>query len=123
METTLQHQDQLHYAEVYASDITELKNFFLQKFGLKKVSENFGLPFLLVKKQDKTVAFASLIINHACQIDFAIYGNSDVKEYEKEDFKMKSKNYCKRNHSGNFRDPEQLQYNIQRMAEWLNDSI
>ncbi|MCE3075103.1 hypothetical protein [Chryseobacterium gwangjuense] len=123
MEMTLQHQDRLHYAEVYASDILELKNFFLQKFGLNKVNENYGVPFLLAKKQNKIVAFASLIITLTHQIDFVIYKNPDFTVREEEDFKIRAKDYCKRNSSENFRDPEQLKYNIQRMADWLNGSI
>lgn len=120
METTLQHQDRLHYAEVYASDILELKNLFLQKFNLNTVNENFGIPFLLVKKKNKIVAFASLVINKENQIDFKIYENSDMTMNEKDDFKTKAKNYCKRNNSENFTDPEELKYNIQRMVDWLN---
>lgn len=121
METTLQRQDRLHYAEVYASDILELKNFFLQTFGLNTVNGNFGIPFLLAKKENKIVAFASLIINDKNQIDFEIYENLEIKINEKEDFKTRSKNYCKRNHSENFTDPDELKYNIQRMVNWLND--
>jgi len=121
METTLQHQDRLHYAEVYVSDILDLKELFLQKFGSNKVNENFGIPFLLAKKETRIVAFASLMINQNNQIDFEIYGNSDLNGNESEDFKTKARNYCKRNTSENFRNPEELQYNIQRMIEWLND--
>ncbi|WBV59243.1 hypothetical protein PFY12_09230 [Chryseobacterium camelliae] len=123
MEMILQQQDWLHYAEVYASDIIELKNFFLQKFGVSRLNENFGIPFLSAKKRDKIVAFASLVTNQFHQIDFVIYENSDLKEIENEDFKMKSKDYCKRKDSENFRDPVQLQYNIERMIDWLNDAV
>jgi hypothetical protein len=121
MEMTLQHQDRLHYAEVYASDIFELKSFFLQKFGSDEINENFGIPFLLVKKENKIVVFASLIVNQNFEIDFEIYGNSNFSVKEIEQFKAHAKNYCKRNHSENFENPEELQYNIQRMADWLND--
>jgi len=121
METTLQHQDRLHYAEVYVTDILELKNLFLQKFGLNKINENFGIPFLLIKKENKMVAFASLIMNKNKQIDFKIYDNPELAENEREDFKTKAIDYCKRNHSENFTDPAELKYNIQRMVEWLND--
>ncbi len=117
---TLQHQNRLHYAEVFVTDILELKNFFLQKFGLDKMNENFGIPFLMTKKENKIVAFASLIVDKNNQIDVEIYENFDVKENEKEDFKAEAKGYCKRNYSENFTDPEELKYNIQRMVEWLN---
>lgn len=120
METTLQHQDRLHFAEVYASDIFELKTLFLQKFGLKKINENFGIPFLLIKKENKTVAFASLIINQNEQIDFEIYEISDLNIKEKEDFKMKARDYFKRNNSANFKNPEQLESSIYQMVNWLN---
>lgn len=121
METHLLQNNRLHYAEVYASDIFELKNLFLQKFRLNTVNQNFGIPFLLIKKENKIVGFASLIINNKNQIDFEIYENSEVTINEKEDFKIKAENYCKRNNSGNFTDPEGLQYNILRMVDWLND--
>lgn len=121
MEKTFQHLDQLHYAEVYASDILELKKIYLQKFGLNTINQNFGIPFLLIKKENKIVAFASLIINNKNQIGFEIYENSEVTINEKEDFKIKAENYCKKNNSGNFTDPEGLRYNILRMVDWLND--
>jgi hypothetical protein len=121
METTFQHQDRLHYAEVYVSDVLDLKKLFLKKFESNKINENFGIPFLLAKKGNSIVAFASLMLNQDNQIDFEIYDNSDLKGNEREDFKTKAKSYCKRNNSENFRNPEELQYNTQRMVEWLND--
>lgn len=120
METTFQHQDRLHYSEVYASDILALKKLFLQKFRLDKIDKNFGIPFLLVKKGSQIVAFASLIVNQNHQINFEIYENLNFTLEEKECFKVNTKNYCKRNDSENFRNPEELQYNIQRMVDWLN---
>mgnify|MGYP003586559519 CR=1 FL=1 len=121
MVMALQQQDRLHYAEVYASDILELKNFFLQQFGLNMINENFGIPFLLSKKENRIVAFASLTVNKDHQIGFEIYGNSEVGEIEKEDFKAKAIHYCKENRSENFTDPDELKYNIQRMVNWLNN--
>lgn len=120
METALQNQARLQYAEVYASDILELKNLFLQKFRLNMVNTNFGIPFLLIKKENRIVGFASLIINKNNQIDFEIYENPEVTINEKEYFKTKAQSYCKRNDSENFKDPEELQYNIRRMVDWLN---
>ncbi|WEK68780.1 MAG: hypothetical protein P0Y62_13075 [Candidatus Chryseobacterium colombiense] len=121
METAFQHQARLQYAEVYASDILELKNLFLQKFRLNMVNASFGIPFLLIKKGNGIVAFASLVINKNNQIDFEIYENPELTISEKEDFKKKAKNYCERNDSENFRDPEELTYNIRRMVDWLNN--
>ncbi|WP_415324666.1 hypothetical protein [Chryseobacterium sp. MMS23-Vi53] len=120
METTLQHQNRLHYAEVYVSDIFELKNLFLQRFGLDKINESFGIPFLVIKKDSKMEAFASLIIDQNNQIGFEIYEISDLKLNEKEDFKIKANNYFKRNTSEDFRNPEQLKSSIQELINGLN---
>lgn len=121
METTLQYQDRLHYAEVYASDILELKNIFLQQLSLSKINKKFGIPFLLVRKGNKIVAFASLILTQDNQIDFEIHGKFDLRINEREDFMSKAKDYCARNTSDNFINPDELQYNIQRMVDWLNN--
>lgn len=120
METTLQHRDRLHYAEVYASDILELKNIFLQERNLNKINENFGIPFLLVRNKKGIIAFASLILNQTHQIDFEIHGQLNLQIDEREDFKIKAKEYCTRNTSDNFVNPDELRYNIQRMVDWLN---
>lgn len=120
METTLQHQDRLRYAEVYISDILELKKLFLKKFGLDKINKNFGIPFILIKKDNKFTAFASLIINLNNQIDFEIYEFPDLTIKEKKDFRAEADAYFKRNNSGNFRNPEQLKSSIQEMINWLN---
>lgn len=121
METTLQYQDRLHYAEVYASDILELKNIFLQQLSLNKINKSFGIPFLLVRRGEEIVAFASLILTQDNQIDFEIHGKFDLRSNEREDFMSKAKNYCARNTSDNFIDPHELKYNIQRMVDWLNN--
>ena len=120
METTLQHQDRLRYAEVYVSDILELKNLFLKKFGRDRINENFGIPFMLIKKDNKLKAFASLIINPNNQIGFEIYEFSDLTMKEKKDFRAEADDYFKRNNSGNFRNPEQLKSSIHEMINWLN---
>lgn len=121
METTLLQNSRLHYAEVYASDILELKNIFLQKFKVNKISKGFGIPFLLVRRKNEVVAFASLILNQNDEIDFEVIEKLTLNSEDQEEFIIKAKNYFKNSHSENFIDAEQLKYNIQRMIDWLND--
>lgn len=120
METTLQYQDRLQFAEVYISDMSELKTIFLQKFNISKVNENFGIPFLLVKKNHKTVAFASLVINQDDEIDFEIYETERCTKEEKDKLTDQAKTYFERNDSENFTNREQLISSIARMIHWLN---
>ncbi|MFC7347666.1 hypothetical protein ACFQO9_13140 [Chryseobacterium zhengzhouense] len=121
METHLLQNNRLHYAEVYASDIFELKNLFLQKFNVQKISENFGIPFLLAKKKNTAVAFASLILNSENETDFVVHSDQDFNHEERKQFIVTVKEFFGRNNSENFRNPLQLKSNIERMINWLND--
>lgn len=119
METFVQNKAQLVYAEAYISDMTSLKNIFLQTQTLKKLNPNFGVPFLLAKKKEEIAAFASLVINEKGQIAFKIYENS-LSNAEKKDFTQRAENYFKKNNTLNFRNPEQLKSSISRMINWLD---
>ncbi|MCT2563577.1 hypothetical protein [Chryseobacterium herbae] len=119
METLRQSRDQLLYAEVYISDMLSLKNIFLQTQTLKKLNQNFGVPFLLVKKKDRVVAFASLVINEKGEIAFKIYEDS-LSDVEKRNFTLLAESYFRKNNTANFRNPEQLKSSISRMVGWLN---
>ncbi|MGI9650558.1 hypothetical protein [Chryseobacterium sp. RLHN22] len=121
METHLLQNNRLHYAEVYASDIFELKNLFLQKFNVHKINENFGIPFLLAKNKNTVFAFASLILNPKNETDFLIHTDQAFNHEERKQFMMTAKEYFSRNNSENFRNPLQLKSNIERMINWLND--
>lgn len=120
METTVQPQKHLQISEVYIRDMVELKKIFLQTSNAKTVTDNFGIPFLMVKKNGNIIAFASLIINKKGQNDFIIYEKSDLNTEEKEKFIFQASRYFKRNNSGNYRDPLQLKSSIERMINWLN---
>lgn len=119
METLRPTYDQLAYAEVYISDMLSLKNIFLKTQTLKKLNQNFGVPFLLVKKKNEVTGFASLIINEKGEIIFKIYENS-LSESEKRNFTLRAESYFKNNNTANFRNPEQLKSSISRMVGWLN---
>ncbi|UKB83888.1 hypothetical protein LF887_23290 [Chryseobacterium sp. MEBOG06] len=120
METVAQHQEILQYAEAYISDILMLKNIFLQTHDGKKVNQNFGLPFLLAKKENKTIAFASLVMNGKGLITFKIYNKMEMTDTEMEIFFAHTEVCFKKNNSPNFRNPEQLKSSISRMVSWLN---
>ncbi|WP_426481313.1 hypothetical protein [Chryseobacterium sp. R2ACT005] len=120
MEMMVQPQEQIQYAEAYISDMPELKKIFLQMKEVKKVDPNFGLPFMLAKKKNETVAFASLIVNEKDEISFRIYDKNRITESEKRNFFSHAERYFKNNSTPNFRDSEQLKSSIRRMVSWLN---
>lgn len=120
METIIRNYQQLQYAEVYISDIPSLKNIFLQVQSSSKLSKEFGVPFLLVKKKNKILGFASLIINGKGEISFVIYGKNELSDSEKKNFNLRAERYFKQNNSGNFRNADQLKISIERMITWLN---
>lgn len=120
METTFQPQKQLQISEVYIADIVELKNIFRQISNLEMVTENFGIPFLMIRQKNNIIAFASLIINQKGETDFVIYEKSNSNKEEKENFLTHAQNYFKRNNAANYHDPVQLKSSIERMINWLN---
>lgn len=121
METTIQHQEELQYAQVYISDMSILKHIFIQNIETKKVSADFGIPFLLVKKKNRVVAFASLIINESGKIGVRVHENRSLTPSEKKTFIFRAETYAGKNNAANFRNPEQLKSSIHRMIDWLND--
>ncbi|MGK6343338.1 hypothetical protein ACMGDK_13935 [Chryseobacterium sp. DT-3] len=121
METIIRNQQQqFQYADVYISDMQTLKNIFLQSQNLSRLNQDFGVPFLLVKKRNEILGFASLIINGKGEITFKIYGKSDFTDSEKKNFKLQAERYFNKNNSANFRNAEQLKSSIIRMISWLN---
>lgn len=120
METNVQHHESLQYAEVYISDMLVLKNIFLQAQNTGKVSSEFGLPFLLAKKKEEVIAFASLVMNEKGGIAFKIYDKTGAQNSEKKNFISRVESYFKKNNTANFRNPEQLKNSICRMISWLN---
>lgn len=120
METTAQYREPLQYAEVYISDMLTLKQIFLQSQNTQTLTQNFGVPFLLVKKKSEIVAFASLVINEKGEIAFKIFHSNPFSDSEKKDFITRADNYFKKNNSANFRNPDQLKSSISRMISWLN---
>lgn len=119
METIIRNQ-QLQYAEVYISDMKSLKYIFLQSQNLSRLNQDFGVPFLLAKKRNKILGFASLIINGKGEITFKIYGKGDLTDSEKKNFNLQAERYFNKNNSANFRNAEQLKSSINRMVSWLN---
>lgn len=121
METISQYQEQLQYSEAYISDMVTLKKIFIQDTGAKKVTAGFGIPFLLIKKKNEIVAFASLIINEKGKIGFTICEKRNLTPSEKKNFAFRAEAYSKKNNAPNFRNPEQLKSSIEQMIDWLND--
>lgn len=120
METIIQHQEQIQYAEVYISDLLMLKNIFLQTQFAGSVNPSFGLPFLLAKKKNGIIAFASLILHENDKISFRVYHTKEMSEAEKKNFISRVESYFKKNNTSNFRNAEQLKSNISNMVDWLN---
>jgi len=119
METIIRNQ-QLQYADVYISDMQSLKNIFLQSQNLSRLNRDFGIPFLLAKKRNEILGFASLIINGKGGVTFKIYGKGDLADFEKKDFHLQAERYFNKNNSANFRNAEQLKSSVSRMISWLN---
>lgn len=120
METILQRQKQTQISEVYITDISILRNIFITISNSEKATEAFGIPFLLLKKKNDILAFASLIINQMGKTDFIIYVKSALNTEEKEDFTSHVEKYFRKNNSANYRNPTQLKYSIDRIINWLN---
>lgn len=121
METLVQYQEEPQYAEVYISDMPILKSIFIQNTEIKKVSADFGIPFLLTKKKNEVVAFASLIINESGKIGVKVHEKRSLTPSEKKTFIFRAETYAGKNNAANFRNPEQLKSSIHRMIDWLND--
>ncbi|PQA94764.1 hypothetical protein B0A69_10000 [Chryseobacterium shigense] len=119
METLPQSRDQLLYAEVFISDMPALKDIFLRTQTLKQLNQNFGVPFLLVKKKGEVVAFATLVISEKGEIAFKIYEDR-LSDTEKRNFTQRTESYFRKSNTANFRNPEQLKSSILRMVSWLN---
>ena len=119
METTVRHQERLQYAEVYISDVLELKEIFLRTQHTAMINDHFGIPFLLSKKKKRILSFASLTLGEN-KIGFKIFHTPEATESERKAFGDKAGDYFKKNTTANFRDPEQLKSSIIRMIEWLN---
>lgn len=120
METIVRNKEQLQYAEVYISDMPSLKNIFLQSQNSSKLNQDFGIPFLLVKKENDILGFASLILNGSGKILFKIYGKNSLSDSEKKKLSLRAEHYFNQNNSENFRNAEQLKSSIGRMVSWLN---
>lgn len=118
METTVQNSEQLQYAEVYISDMLSLKNIFLQSQNLSGLNKDFGLPFLLVKKKNAVLAFASLVINEKEEISFKIHEKKGFTDAERKNFTFQAEKYFRKNNTANFRNAEQLKSSIRRMIGW-----
>jgi hypothetical protein len=120
METNIQHQEPFQYAEVYISDMFALKNIFQQTQNTKKINTEFGVPFLLARKKNEVIGFASLIIQEKSKIAFKIFESKGMSEVEKKNFISRAEHYIKASTASNFRNPEQLKSSIQKMISWLN---
>ncbi len=121
METPLTHQETLQFAEVYLSDITTLKTIFFQAFPQNQsITPAFGVPIMVAKKENKTVAFASLMLNAKDEIDFNIYNTPAMDEEEKLIFVSFVTNYIKKQGAGNYHNPEHLKNMINKILQWLN---
>ncbi|KXH83418.1 hypothetical protein [Chryseobacterium kwangjuense] len=118
METTVQNQEQLQYTEVYISDMLSLKNIFLQSQNLSGLNHNFGLPFLLAKKKNTVMAFASLVIDENGEISFKIHGKNRLTDAERQNFTFQAEKYFRKNNTANFRNAEQLKSSISRVVGW-----
>lgn len=118
METTVQNHEQLQYAEVYISDMLSLKNIFLQSQNLSGLNQDFGLPFLLAKKKNTVLSFASLVINEKGEISFKIHGKNRLTDTEKQNFTFQAEKYFRKNNTANFRNTDQLKSSISRMVGW-----
>ncbi|MCS4304281.1 hypothetical protein [Chryseobacterium sp. BIGb0232] len=120
METNIQHQEPFQYAEVYISDMFALKNIFQQIQNTRKINPEFGIPFLLVRKKNEVIGFASLVVQEKNGIAFKIFEQKAMPETERKNFVSRAENYIKASTAPNFRNPEQLKSSVQKMISWLN---
>lgn len=120
METIDPTKSQLKYSNAYAKDLATLKQSFLVLNDCKTLTQDFGLPFLVIRNSKKIMAFASLISIDNKRIDFRIFYINRVSEEEKTEIAQQVNLYFSNGRSNNFKDIAQLQHSIDQLIFWLN---
>lgn len=109
------------FCKVYFSDMLVLEKIFTENYTPQKViSKDFGIPFLLLKEENKIVAFASVILNTANVSDFTIYSNGAVAATTQSAFYDKARQIFDSSELDTYKNPTHLQISINRLLNWLN---
>lgn len=119
MTTTYPIQQHINFSEVYYKDIHLLKSKFLDVKNCTNITEEFGLPFLLIKKRKNIIGFASLITTNN-KISFNINYFGQLHEDDKTIIHDYVQNYFKIQKTANFTYPLQLKSSINNLIYWLN---
>lgn len=120
MEAILTNKINLQYSNVYAKDLVILKHHFLALNHCKELTQEFGLPFLIIKKNKKVIAFSSLININNEKIGIHNFYTSSISDEEKAEIEHQSNLHFSNGMSSNFKDVAQLQVSINQLIFWLN---
>lgn len=113
-------KEKLKFSEVFIFDIKILKDIFNQVTDANSIDQkSFGVPFLLAKKKDKIIAFASLIVDKNNKISFVVYHNG-IHDNDKTDFNQYASDFLKKKKEATFNNAELLIKNAARITQWLN---
>ncbi|WP_163410283.1 hypothetical protein [Flavobacterium ajazii] len=112
---------ELKFSEVYVSDIKILKTIFDQVSDINSTDQkSFGVPYLIAKKGDEIIAFASLIADQNHKINLGIYDNGNLDNEDKKEFSQYSSDFLKEKKEATFNNAELLIKNTERISQWLN---
>jgi len=120
METIYFTIQSINITQAYYTDIQLLKKEFLILKNDKKLTEEFGLPFLLIKKEQKIIGYVSLIITDNDNINFRVNYFSDLHENTKKTIYDQVEKYFRSQKTANFSNVSQLKFNINNLIYWLN---
>ncbi|MEO4006542.1 MULTISPECIES: hypothetical protein [unclassified Flavobacterium] len=111
-------------AEVYATDIRQLKDSFNEWNGRPQdtsVGTSFGIPFLQLKNNTKPIAFASLIVNENGEIGYKIYQKSSENPKIQTEWEQQvAMEFLEKRVA--FKDAASLQSGILCLLNWLDYS-
>ncbi|HEY1195039.1 hypothetical protein [Flavobacterium sp.] len=114
-------QEKLTFREVYIFDMEILQNIFSQNKSVKAEDQMlFGIPFLLVEKENKINSFATLLLNSNNEIVHQIYDDGSLTDKDKTLFEEYISNFLKKKRSANFKNPQQLKHSMDYFMHSLN---
>lgn len=114
-------QEKLTFREVYIFDMEILQNIFSRNKSVKAEDQMlFGIPFLLVEKENKINSFATLLLNSNNEIVHQIYDDGSLTDKDKTLFEEYISNFLKKKRSANFKNPQQLKHSTDYFMHSLN---
>lgn len=115
----------LHFEEVYVTDIYSVKHFFNKLHGRPKnaaIGADFGVPFLLAKKGLELVGFASMVISKDGEKHLKVFLDPTLDAQQKQLWQTKAQQDFDRRF-GQSGDNKQLKHKIVRWVNWMNNAV